>query len=317
MADDEFAIIDRYFFRIGWQSPGTVITGPGDDCAVLSMPPGYELCVSTDTLVSGVHFPARSNGTVVAARSFAAAVSDLAAMGADPYGFTGALTMPEVDHDWLSDFSTRLSELSIAFKLPLVGGNLTKGPLSLTFTVLGIVPQGEALKRDGAVPGDDIYVTGNPGDAGAGLLALMDGKANCVSLVDCYLFPKPRIEMGLRLRSIASAVIDISDGLLADLGHLVKCSDVGAEIDITKLPLSREILEFTSREKAISLALTAGDDYELCFCATASTRSQIGALRESDSHVITRIGCITPGQGVSLIDDKGKFEMTGTGYKHF
>ncbi len=317
MADDEFAIIDKYFSRIGWQSEQTVITGPGDDCAILSVPPGHELLVSTDTLVTGVHFPDNASGIVVATRSFAAAVSDLAAMGAEPFAFTGALTMPGVDHGWLSEFSGCLSDLSNEFQLPLVGGNLTKGPLSLTFTVMGLTPPGQSLKRDGAAPGDDIYVSGHPGDAGAGLLLFLAASDDYPDLQNCYLNPKPQIELGKRLRSFASAAIDISDGLSADLGHLAKSSRVRAEIDISLLPLSDAILDYAERNKAISLALTAGDDYELCFCAPQSSRSRIEDIALQILKPITRIGSIQEGEGVEFVGTGGDHEFTQAGFRHF
>ena len=317
MADDEFAIIDKYFSSIGWQSAQTVIQGPGDDCAILSVPSGHELLVSTDTLLTGVHFPDDASGAVVATRSFAAAVSDLAAMGAEPYAFTGALTMPQVDHGWLSEFSKCISELSKSFELPLVGGNLTKGPLSLTFTVMGIAPLGESLKRDGARTGDDIYVSGNPGNAGAGLELLLGGRSDYPELINRYLYPSPQIELGKQLRTIATAAIDISDGLVADLGHLVKSSGTRAEIDISMLPLSDAIVEFTDRSKAISMALTAGDDYELCFSAPQSCRSQIQEIAISVAHPVTRIGSIEEGEGVVFVGEGGDPEFTRSGYRHF
>jgi len=318
MVDHEFAIIDRYFLNIGWQEADSVILGPGDDCAVMSVPQGQELCVSTDTLVEGVHFPLDCSGSIVATRSFAASVSDLAAMGAAPYAFTGALTMPRVDHGWLSDFSSQLSNLSIEYQLPLVGGNLSRGPLSLTFTVLGLTPVGEAIQRRGAAPGDDVYVTGYPGEAGAGLLLSGAAADEFSSLIDAYQSPRPRIEVGLALRSHASAAIDISDGLLADLNHLTDSSDVGAEIDVSSIPLSHALLKYTSRETALMLACTAGDDYELCFSASGKQRSNIENISVAIGIRITRIGSIVEGQGVKLTGDISDLpEISKMGYEHF
>ena len=317
MADDEFAIIDKYFSSIGWQSSEDVIQGPGDDCAILSVPPGHELLVSTDTLLAGVHFPESANGEVVAMRSFAAAVSDLAAMGAEPYAFTGALTMPGVDHAWLSEFSKCLSQQSTTFKFPLVGGNLTKGPLSITFTVMGLAPLGESLRRDGARTGDDLYVSGHPGDAGAGLELLLTDRSDHPDLVNSYLVPKPQIELGQQLRSVASAAIDISDGLVADLGHLITSSKVGAEIDVSMLPLSDAIVAFTDRNKAISMALTAGDDYELLFSAPRSYRSEIQDIAISVARPVSRIGSVTDGQDVVFVGGDGDLEFSHSGYRHF
>jgi thiamine-monophosphate kinase len=318
MVDNEFDIIDKYFLNIGWQEANSVILGPGDDCAVLSVPPGQELCVSTDTLVEGVHFPLDCTGSIVATRSFAASVSDLAAMGAEPYAFTGALTMPRVDHDWLSDFSRQLSSLSIEYQIPLVGGNLSRGPLSLTFTVMGLTPVGQAIQRSGAAPGDDVYVTGYPGEAGAGLLLSAAKTGEFSSLLNAYHSPRPRIEVGLALRSHASAAIDISDGLLADLNHLTDSSDSGAEIDVSSIPLSRTLLDYTSREKALLLACTAGDDYELCFSAPDRQRSEIESISIATGIRITRIGRIVEGQGVKLTGDISDLpEISKMGYQHF
>lgn len=317
MADDEFSIIDKYFARIGWQSD-SVVLGPGDDCAVLAVPAGFELCVSTDTLVSGIHFPEDCDGDIVARRSFTAAVSDLAAMGATPYAFTGALTMPRADHPWLSAFSEELSILSIEFEIPLVGGDLTRGPMSLTITVMGLIPGNQAIKRSGASVGDDVYVTGYPGEAGAGLQLLGKGDNRFCSLLNAYQSPQPRIRIGEGLRTIASAAIDVSDGLLADLTHILESSAVGAEINIEKIPLSSEMLEFTTRDKALSLALTAGDDYELCFCACTSSQDEVEHLAQSTGVIITRIGGIVKEKGIRLLGDRvDSLDLEQKGYQHF
>ncbi len=328
MADDEFSIIEQYFSSLGWQSSSAVILGPGDDCAVMSMPQGYELCISTDTFLSGVHFPIGCDGSLVAKRSFAAAVSDLAAMGAETHGFTGALTMPSVDHHWLSDFSRQLSDLSMEFEMPLVGGNLTRGPLSITLTVMGITPTGAAIRRAGAIAGEDIYVTGSPGDAGAGLSLVLENCSNHRALIDAYESPRPRIEVGIGLRPLASAAIDISDGLLADLSHLLGASGVGAEIDLQAIPLSDSLLTYVraaamsdklgatdQATSALSFALTAGDDYELCFTASAERREKIERLASRVDIKMTRIGQTTHGLGIQLVGEG--FQLESSGYQHF
>ncbi len=318
MADDEFAIIERYFSRIGWQSEEAVVLGPGDDCAILSVPNDHELCVSTDTLVSGVHFPADSTGRIVAHRSLTAAVSDLAAMGAKPHAVTLALTMPMIDHEWLAELSAGLSDLSIAIRLPLVGGNLSRGPLSLSLTVMGVVPTGLALRRSGARPGDGIYVTGFPGEAGAGLLLLgQEGKIPR-RLIHAYCYPEPRVEAGMALRGIASAAIDVSDGLLADLTHLTTSSEVGAVICLDDIPLSPDLRAQFARNDALSLALTAGDDYELCFTAPEAHHEAICTTGESSGLPMTRIGRITGGSGFQLTGSGvDELKIDGTGYQHF
>ncbi len=325
MADDEFSIIDQYFKSLGWRSSSSLVLGPGDDCAIMSVPQGHELCISTDTFLSGVHFPPGCDGSLVAKRSFAAAVSDLAAMGAETHGFTGALTMPTVDHDWLSDFSEQLARLSNKFRIPLVGGNLTRGPLSITLTVMGITPVGAAIRRGGASPGDDIYVTGYPGNAGAGLRLVLDNIRDYPPLIDAYESPEPRIKTGIGLRPYASAAIDISDGLLADLSHLLQASNLGAEIDLEAIPLSDSLLAYAhatigtdvkdKADSALSFALTAGDDYELCFTAPASCREEIVELASQSDIKMTRIGQTSRKPGVQLVGEG--YQSAAAGYQHF
>jgi thiamine-monophosphate kinase len=323
MADNEFSIIEQYFSSIGWQSSNAVVLGPGDDCAILSVPLGYELCVSTDTFLSGIHFPDDCSGTIVAQRAFAASLSDLAAMGASTHSFTCALTMPSVDHEWLRDFSSRLSELSVEFKMPLVGGNMTRGPLSLTCTVIGIAPAGQCIRRGGAQAGDNVYVSGSPGDAGAGLALLIDSRPGFDLLRSAYESPRPRIEMGERLIGLASAAIDISDGLLADLGHLLEASQLSAELALDKLPLSKSILRYASHQDAIALALTAGDDYELCFTAPDTYKHELSEHAKDLGLALTCIGIVVEGEGISMKGgglsdlELSNLELDDRGYQHF
>ena len=267
--------------------------------------------MSTDTLLEGVHFPERASGDIVAQRTFAACLSDLAAMGAVPHSLTGALTMPGVDEAWLGDFSETLDRLSKEFRIPLVGGNLTRGNLSVTLTVIGTCPTGQAALRSGARADDLVFVTGFPGHAGAGLRLLADGKHG--TLVDAYCFPVPRIKAGQLLRTIATAMIDVSDGLLGDLNHIMQASGVGATIDSECLPISNELLETYSRDTAISLVLTAGDDYELLFTIPADKSEAVASLSRQIGLPIRCIGKVCEGEAV-LVDGE---QYAGSGYQHF
>lgn len=305
----EFDIIDRFFKPIAGQTDHVVL-GSGDDCAVLSLPAGHELCVSTDTLIEGVHFPKDCPGYIAAHRAFAACASDLAAMGADPHALVGALTLPAVDEAWLTGFSKRLKLLSDQQQLPIVGGNLSRGDLSITLTVLGRVPSGGAVSRAGANADDWVYVTGWPGRAAAGLTQYGTNPADTL-LLAAYTEPTPRLDAGVGLRHIASSMIDVSDGLLADAGHIASQSGVCIELDVEQLPLAPLLAAF-ERQEAERLALTGGDDYELCFTASPQHNDAIQALSHSLDLPITRIGLVKPGDGVIV-----NTEVTGSGYQHF
>lgn len=319
MSTREFSIIERYFKSISnlSQHENTVIIGPGDDCAVLRVPDDMELCVSTDTLLEGVHFLPNSRAKVVASRTMAANLSDLAAMGATPYAFLLAMTFPEAREDWLEDFSTTLAEIIEQYQVPLVGGNLSKGPLSLTVTMMGTVPAGSAIKRSGASVGDDIYVTGTLGDAAQGLALSRKGEADGY-LVSRYQFPTARIAAGRRLRGLANSLIDISDGLVAEIGHLAETDSLGAEIAAWQLPLSKELVKSAGEDIAINMALFSGDDYELCFTADPADSGEIKALSDSIDVPMTRIGVVTDGGEIVIRDSKGELMDFGdAGYEHF
>ena len=319
MSSREFAIIERYFKSLSnlSQHENTVVLGPGDDCAVLRVPDDMELCVSTDTLIEDVHFLPNSQAKVVVSRTMGANLSDLAAMGATPYAFLLAMTFPEAKEDWLEDFSITLSEFIEKHQVPLVGGNLSKGPLSLTVTIMGTVPPGSAIKRSGAAVGDDIYVTGMLGDAAQGLALLRKGQAEGY-LVDRYQFPEARLEAGQRLRGLAKSLIDISDGLVAEIGHLAETNSLGAEIAAWELPLSKELVESAGQDSAIRMALFSGDDYELCFTADPQDSDEIKAVSDSLDLPMTRIGVVTDDGKIIIRDTKGKpMRFSGAGYEHF
>ncbi|MBQ0719824.1 MAG: thiamine-phosphate kinase [Gammaproteobacteria bacterium] len=321
MAADEFSLIKRYFSNCGAAGSATLL-GVGDDCALLAPPVGEVLAVTTDTLLAGVHFPDNSPARLIAQRALAVNLSDMAAMGATPRWFQLALTMPDADQDWLAGFSAGLDAMARQFNCALVGGDTTRGPLTISITLMGTVPAAQALKRSGAKPGDRIYVTGSLGDGAAGLAAL-EGKLSA-SVEDCAYFndrfwqPQARVAQGLELREFASAAIDISDGLLADLGHITEASEVGALLEVDKLPLSQALHRAAGSKLGLSWALTGGDDYELCFTVPANGLAQCQRLIDTGLLSATPIGQIIDGQGVRCVDEDGQsVAVECSGYKHF
>lgn len=316
MATNEFDIIEKYFKRLQVES-NSVVLGPGDDCAVLAVPVDEELCVSTDTLIEGVHFPENASPELVVSRTMAANLSDIAAMGAAPFAFVLAVTMPESDEAWLEICSQALEKNIRQYGIPLVGGNLAKGQLSLSMTVMGTVPRGAAITRQGATPGDEIYVTGSLGDAAKGLELLLAGEQSGF-LVERYSAPTPRIEAGIALRGLASAMIDISDGLMSEVGHICEFHHLGAEIVTEALPTSDELIAAAKQESAVRMALFAGDDYELCFTASPDRADEIDSLSKALQLPMTRVGIITDEPGVNArLPDGTTLPFGGTGYQHF
>lgn len=320
MALGEFELIRRYFSRPAIDEPGVVL-GIGDDAALLAVRPGEELVVCTDSLVSGVHFPADTAPTDLATRALCVNLSDLAAMGADARWYTLALTLPTSEEFWLAEFSAGLVELSRRYGVTLVGGDTTRGPLTITVTALGTVPVGQALRRDGAQVGDALYVTGHLGE-GAAALALLQGTLACESADEARLYrhfhqPVPRLTEGRLLRGLATSAIDISDGLLADAGHIATASDVCMRIDLECLPtiVRGEI----NNDLRLQWALTGGDDYELCFTVAPERERHLRALIEAGELMATRVGCVSAGSGVACYD-RGRFwtpPWPAPGYQHF
>lgn len=293
MACGEFSLIARYFDRVR-SSRFDVETGIGDDCALLNIPEKQTLAISTDTLVSGIHFLPDIDPADLAYKALAVNVSDLAAMGADPAWLTLALTLPSVDEAWLEAFSDSLFEQLNYYDMQLIGGDTTKGPLSMTLGIHGYVPAGRALKRSGAKPGDWIYVTGTPGDSAAGLAILQNrltvkDAADSAWLVQRHLRPTPRILHGQALRDLASSAIDLSDGLISDLGHILKASQCGARIDLDALPYSEAVQRHVDAGQAMRWALSGGEDYELCFTVPELNR---GALDVAIGHLGVPFTCI-------------------------
>ena len=265
----EFDLIARYFSGHALLHSGNRL-GIGDDCALLTVPVGYQLAVTTDTMVENVHFFADVDPEQLGHKLLAVNLSDLAAMGAEPVAVSLALTLPKVDTEWLQAFSCGFFNLASQYRVDLIGGDTTSGPLTLTLQAMGIVPEGKALLRSTAQIGDLIYVTGPLGEAGLGL-KIKQGYV-CINpglALRCFNQPEPRIPQGLALRDVASACIDISDGLSADLGHILRKSGVGACLDWDSLPLSLEVQEYIRLSGDWQMPLTAGDDYELCFTVPA------------------------------------------------
>jgi len=316
----EFALIERYFRTCGAQR-ADVRLGVGDDAALLAMPAGCDLVAATDTLVAGVHFPAGSPPASIGHRALAVNLSDLAAMGARPAWALLALTLPQADEAWLGEFAAGFDALARAHPVALVGGDTTRGPLCVTVQLLGHVPGGSALTRGGGRPGDVLFVSGTPGDAGAGL-ALEQGRLEAppearAYLRERFLLPTPRMALGQRLREHASACIDVSDGLLADAGKLAAASHTGAELVFGDVPVSEPLLAALGEERARELALTAGDDYELCFAVPADNVARLHAELPPQQWRYARIGVLRAAAGAVVVRGGTVMEFSHCGYEHF
>ena len=313
----EFELIEKYLSRLGARRDDVVL-GVGDDAALLRPPPGLELAWAADTIVEGVHFPADLPAEDVGHRVLAVNLSDLAAMGAEPAWALLALTLPRASEEWLRGFTRGLHELARAHGTAIVGGDTNSGPLAATVTIVGFVPAGQALRRAGARAGDEVWVSGTPGDAAAGLAALsgaLDAPPRVVApLIERFRRPQPRIALGLVLRGIATACIDVSDGLAADLGKLCSASSVGASLDSTCLPFSAALRGATDPLRARKLALAGGDDYELLFTVPPGT--DCAPLMRGAGVGLTRIGTIDDGAGVCIDGEPAAAEL-GHGFDHF
>jgi thiamine-monophosphate kinase len=316
----EFTLIDRIRERTA-QGRDDVHLGIGDDAALLAVPAGQELAVSIDTLVEGVHFPLGTAAADIGWKSLAVNLSDLAAMGATPAWALLALTLPSADPAFIDGFATGFAQLAQSYRLALVGGDTTRGAFTISVAVHGFVPPGKALMRAGAQIGDAILVTGTLGDAAAGLRLVQN--ANNTDLRSAFLLerlnrPTPRVAAGLALRGHASACIDVSDGLLADLGHLCAASHVGAEIEVPLLPRSSALLDLFDEATSRDFALSGGDDYELCFTVPAQHVAAVQADLARLGCGATKIGRIVDGSGVSVRDADGRWlEPVHRGWDHF
>ena len=306
----EFGLIERYFSQL--DQAEDVCVGVGDDGAVLDCA-GQRLVVVTDTMVEGVHFPLETAPAEVAWKAVAVNLSDLAAMGATPRWISLALTLPSEDEVWLAEFSRGLREICQRYSVALVGGDTTRGALTITVTAQGLLDS-QPLLRSSAQVDDDIYVTGTLGDAGLGLDCVFERveleSEQSKSMVARLNRPTPRCEVGVALKGLAHACIDVSDGLLADLGHILKASNCGADLKSESIPLSNVLKR---QVQGLNYALTSGDDYELCFTAAKNKQNDIKALAKALKTPITRIGVIKEALGITLDGDK----MASKGYQHF
>ncbi|WP_049620530.1 thiamine-phosphate kinase [Frateuria defendens] len=318
----EFQLIERIREATA-QSREDVHLGIGDDAAVLAVPAGQELAMAIDTLVEGVHFPHGTAPADVGWKALAVNLSDLAAMGASPAWAMLALTLPQPDEAFVEGFAQGFAELARPHRLALVGGDTTRGPLAVSVAIHGFVPTGQALVRGGARAGDAVLVTGTLGDGAAGLRLLQrrdPGLADdprATYLLERLNRPTPRLAAGMALRGRASACIDVSDGLLADLGHLCAASGVGAEIDVQHLPRSPALLALFDENASIELALSGGDDYELCFTVPAA---QVAAVQADLARLgcgATRIGRIVEGRDIAVRDGERPLAPARTGWDHF
>ena len=309
----EFDLIAKYFSRV----PKRASLGVGDDCALLTATPGLEMAISTDTLVAGTHFFPDADPRDLGHKALAVNLSDLAAMGAVPRAVLLALTLPQVNDAWLSEFAGGFWALANEYDVDLIGGDTTRGPLSMTLTVIGEVEQGRALKRSGAKADDDLWVSSTVGGAA---LALMHMKgqvrladADASAMASLLHRPRPRVALGRALQGLANAAIDISDGLMADVGHLCECSGLGAVIEWDRIPMPKTLGEQPGEIRQ-ACALAGGDDYELAFTAPAAKRDAIAALAQA-----TRIGAMRRDvNGVTVIDREGRtMPLSRRGYDHF
>ena len=314
----EFDLISRHFTR----PAANAVLGVGDDCALVDVTNGMDLTVSTDTMVSGTHFFPDVDPEHLGHKALAVNLSDIAAMGAMPYWAMLALTVPNVDHEWLAAFAKGFFDLAAEYNVSLIGGDTTRGPLTLTVTIMGEVPAGAALRRSGAKAGNDIWVSGTVGDAALsvahrhGKLVLTEADYH-ESVMRLYE-PTPRVSLGQALRGMATAAIDISDGLLADLGHICRLSGVGATVELSSLPVSSIGAKHLHTDAGRTAIVAGGDDYELCFTAPANSRDSIAELTDVLGVPLTRIGQVKRGKGVSLLGPDGKaVKIDGRGYDHF
>ena len=314
----EFDIIERYFTRK--TADPDVVLGVGDDAAVLRV--DGLAAVTVDTLVAGVHFPDGMAANLLGHRLLAVNLSDLAAMAAQPRWCTLALTLPSADESWLDAFSRGFFALAERFGVSLVGGNLARGPLTATVQLMGKVRPDRILTRSGGKVGDDIYVTGTLGDSAAGIALIKAGASApagsaAAVLEERFYRPEPRVEAGLALGALASAAIDVSDGLLADLGHICAASGCGAIVDVECVPLSHELLSLFAPQQALAYALGGGDDYELCFTAPPSRAAAIEQAVEASGTQVHRIGQLTAGRDVVCRRAGEPYVPSVHGYRHF
>ena len=316
---DEWQLIKRYFQDLG-ATRDDVALGIGDDAALLRVPVGHELVLTTDALIEGMHFLADAPADSLGHRAMAVNLSDIAAMGATPAWALLSLNMPAADDAWLREFAHGLGALARQHNVALVGGNLSRGPLSITIELAGFVPAGQALRRDGARAGDELYVSGTVGDAAQGCLLARARRAITGSdeqeLLRHFDYPTPRVALGKALREIASACIDVSDGLYVDTQRLLQASGCGAQLQIERLPLSRSLLHVLG-DRAWQVGLSGGEDYELCFTAAPASAAQVERLASQIGQPVTRIGTVREGAGLILKSGNTVMQFSPSGFDHF
>lgn len=322
----EFELIDRYFLRraAARAAESGVVLGIGDDAAVLALPPGTELIATVDTIVAGRHFPEGAAARSIGHRALAVNLSDLAAMGATPAWATLALTLPSASAAWLEDFSAGFLDLAEAHDVALVGGDTTRGPLSVSVQILGHAPLGTALRRSGARDGDLLAVTGTLGDAGAGLALVTHppaagtgAGAAALALIERFEYPAPRVQFGLAARGIATAAMDLSDGLTGDLPKLARASGLAAHVAVERLPLSDAMRASVAAGRALEWALAAGDDYELLLAVPAPRYTELQAAATQLNLMLTAIGELRTGSGVTWSLNGRDFRPVSRGFDHF
>jgi len=307
----EFDLIREYFT---WPSAqGSVVLGVGDDGAVCDVEPGCQLVTSIDTLIAGVHFPESTSAADIAHKALAVNLSDMAAMGALPKHFTLALTMPKVDQPWLQDFSQSLKRLSEKFGVNLIGGDTTRGSLSITISIIGWVEDGKSLRRSGAQIGDGVYVSNTIGNAAFSLWQLQNNDTPDSACLAKLNRPVPQVELGCSLRGVASSCIDISDGLGQDLSHVLKASKVGARVEVGRIPLTKTLTDHVKKQSDWSLVLNGGDDYELCFTVPEKNQAMLSGISKRCGVKITQIGVVCPSGGLDIVGAKN----IGKSYQHF
>jgi thiamine-monophosphate kinase len=320
MSLSEFALIERYFRKAGAMR-SDVPVGVGDDAAVLQCPPGTELVAAIDTVVEGVHFPHGSPAASIGHRALAVNLSDIAAMGARPAWALLALTLPKIDERWLEEFTAGFAALARSHDVALVGGDTTSGPLCVSIQILGHVARSTALLRSRGRPGDHVFVSGTPGDAAAGL-AIEQGKLPAASdpngyLRQRFLYPSPRLALGDCLRNHATACIDVSDGLLGDAGKLAHASGCGVEIAFANVPVSEALVSAVGDQRARELALTGGDDYELCFTVSPSDVPRLRHNLPPERWGYCCIGTLREASGSVVTNNGNVIEFSHSGYDHF
>lgn len=315
---NEFELIE-HFFKHTQKKHTPILLGIGDDAALINPPQAQALAMTMDTLVAGVHFPVNTPAYDIGYKAVAVNLSDLAAMGAVPQWLMLALTLPAADTIWLENFCRGFFALFAQYDLELIGGDTTHGPLTITVHAQGLVSPHDVLRRDTAKVDDLIFVTGTLGNAGLAL-ELLQSAMGCQDayLLGCLNRPVPRVEAGLAVKGSVKCAIDISDGLVADLGHILRASKVGAQIYVDDLPLSNSMLQFRSQSEAWPLALTAGDDYELCFTAAPELESHLYQCLAAINCPCTCIGVVQAQPGLRISDHSGRTYKFGQGgYQHF